>query len=619
MFITIIERAMKHDSHRCFRSVASLVSLLFFVSGTQAQWVQTNGPLGGSVGPFAVVGDRVFAGTTNGIFSSTDHGSTWKRQDGFHGVRYMTAMTTVGGTLIAAASDSVYRSLDSGITWQNITKGLPPNEYHAAFLVIDTTLCVQEIFANTFYISTDKGTTWNAAKKGWAANEQVWVSAAMGRYLYAATDTSLYRSPDKGQTWAIVKDSLPKLTTVSTLGAVGSRLFASTNFGVFVSLDSGKVWSFSGQGLSEGQYLLSYARIGSAIVACTFDSGVFVSSDSGRSWSAANTGLVTKDARYGFAVVGNDLLVGTDIGVFRSNNGGNWTFSNSGIINYTPVSAFAKAGDELVVTTRGRGIYRTTNDGDEWIPSNAGLTRDGIFISEFIDLIQYKGSLFAASTYEGSIFRSTNNGINWTDLFPGRTINSSQIFSVGSTKVFATITDSLGLNNVFFSNNALTSWSQIYPGSQSIFSFAEMGSSLFASSSFGLVFRSTDEGNRWKIVNIPDVKSYVLSLAVMGSNLFAGTQDGAYLSSDEGASWKEINTGLTDKNVDNLLVIGTNVFATTIDGVFLTKDNGATWVNVSAGLPAGLPVSVLYASPTHLFCGVNFRGVWKRPLSEMIQ
>lgn len=607
---------MRQNFHRF--SIAIIVTLLF-VSVTHAQWTQTNGPIGGSVGPFAVLGNRVFAGTTNGIFSSTDHGTSWTRHNGFNGVRYMTAMTTVGGAIIAAASDSVYRSLDTGATWQNITTGLPADEYHAAFLVIDTTLIVQEIFANTFYFSTDKGTTWKAGKKGWASYEQVWISAVMGSYLFAGTDSNLYRSPDKGNTWVIVKDSLPKAVAVATLGAVGTRLFASTNFGVFVSVDSGKVWSYSGQGLPLGQYLISYADMGSTILGSTFDNGIFASTDQGASWSAAKTGLVTVDARNGFAVIGNDVLVGTDIGVFRSTNkGGNWIFSNSGIINYTPVSGFARSGNQLVVSTHGRGIYRSSNDGDQWIPSNQGIVRDSIFISDLSHLIQYKGSLFTASTYEGSIFRSTNDGLSWTDIFPNRVITSAALYTLGDTKLFADVNDTLNLHAILYSKESITSWMQIYPGSQSIFSFAEMGSSLFAASSFGLVFRSTDDGAHWKIVNIPEVKWYVLSLAVMGTNLFAGTQDGAYVSSDEGASWKEINTGFTNLNVSNLLVIGTNLFATTLDGVFLTKDNGANWVNVSTGLPVGLPVAVLYASPTHLFCGVNFRGVWKRPLSEII-
>lgn len=593
------------------------LGLLLFASGASAQWVQTNGPLGGSVGPFAVLGNRVFAGTTNGIFSSADRGLSWTKSTQLQGNRYVTAMTSLADAVFAAA-DSVYRTTDNGTSWQNITTGLP-SDYHYALLTIDNTIFIQEIYANTFYSSTDKGASWKVVKKGWAAAEQLQASAAMGKYLFAATDVSLYRSSDNGITWSKTMDSLPKSVSVLALGAMGSRLFASTNFGVFVSLDSGKLWSPSAQGLPDGQYLLSFANIGTVIFAASHDNGVFASTDLGQSWVSVSKGLGTVDARYGFAVMDTDLLVGTDIGAFRATKTSDkWTFSNSGIINYTPVSAFAKTAEGLAVSTRGRGIYLTFTDGDEWVPSNSGLSRDGRFVSELINLIEYKGALFTASTYEGSVFRSTNGGSNWTDLFPGRTINSSDIFAVGGSKVFINLTDSLNLNNIFYSDGDLKSWSQIYPGSQSIFAFAEMGSSLFAASSYGVVFRSTDGGAHWKIVNIPNLTSYVLSLEVIGNTLFAGTQDGAYVSTDQGASWKEISTGLTNKNVSKLLAVGTNLFALTLDGVFLTKDNGTNWANVSTGLPAGAPMSVLYASPTQLFVGVNFKGVWKRPLSEMI-
>ncbi len=598
------------------RSLLALGLILIF-SGASAQWVQTNGPLGGSVGPFAVSGNKVFAGTTNGIFSSADHGLSWIKSAQLQGNRYVTAMASLADAVFAAA-DSVYRTTDNGTSWQNITNGLPA-DYHYALLTIDNTVFIQEIYANTFYSSIDKGASWKVVKKGWAAGEQLQASAAMGKYLFAATDVSLYRSSDNGLTWSKTMDSLPKSVNVIALGAVGSRLFASTNFGVFVSLDSGKLWSPSAQGLPAGQYLLSFTNIGTVIFAASHDNGVFASTDLGQSWVSVSKGLATVDARYGFAVMDTDLLVGTDIGVFRATKTSDkWTFSNSGIVNYTPVSAFAKTAEGLAVSTRGRGIYLTFTDGDQWVPSNTGLSRDGRFVSELINLIEYKGALFTASTYEGSVFRSTNGGSNWTDLFPGRTINSSDIFTVGGTKVFINLTDSLSLNNIFYSDGDLKLWSQIYPGSQSIFAFAEMGSSLFAASSYGLVFRSTDGGSHWKIVNIPNLTSYVLSLAVIGNTLFAGTQDGAFVSTDEGASWKEISAGLTDKNVSKLLAVGTNLFALTLDGVFLTKDNGANWINVSNGLPAGAPLSVLYASPTYLFAGVNFKGVWKRPLSEMI-
>ena len=62
-------------------------------------------------------------------------------------------------------------------------------------------------------------------------------------------------------------------------------------------------------------------------------------------------------------------------------------------------------------------------------------------------------------------------------------------------------------------------------------------------------------------------------------------------------------------------VSGTNLFAGTGDGVFLSTDNGTSWTAASTGLTNGY-VYALAVSGTNLFAG-TYGGVWRRPLSEM--
>ena len=63
-------------------------------------------------------------------------------------------------------------------------------------------------------------------------------------------------------------------------------------------------------------------------------------------------------------------------------------------------------------------------------------------------------------------------------------------------------------------------------------------------------------------------------------------------------------------------VSGTNLFAGTGDGVFLSTDNGTSWTQASTGLTNSV-VYALAVSGTNLFAGTD-GGVWRRPLSEMI-
>ncbi len=66
------------------------------------------------------------------------------------------------------------------------------------------------------------------------------------------------------------------------------------------------------------------------------------------------------------------------------------------------------------------------------------------------------------------------------------------------------------------------------------------------------------------------------SLAVSGTNLFAGTyKGGVYRSTNSGGSWTAVDSGLTNMWVRALAVSGTNIFAGTYgNGVFLSTNNG---------------------------------------------
>ena len=106
----------------------------------------------------------------------------------------------------------------------------------------------------------------------------------------------------------------------------------------------------------------------------------------------------------------------------------------------------------------------------------------------------------------------------------------------------------------------------------------------------------------------------VLTLAVIGTNLFAGTGGGGvFLSTNRGASWS--NAGFTDTYVYALAVSDNNLFAATDSGVFLSTNNGTSWTQT--GLMSSGATALIIVG-TNLFAGTD-DGVWRRPLSEMIQ
>ena len=144
------------------------------------------------------------------------------------------------------------------------------------------------------------------------------------------------------------------------------------------------------------------------------------------------------------------------------------------------------------------------------------------------------------------------------------------------------------------------------------------GTSIFAGTSGGGIYHSTDNGTSWTEVNNGLTYGYVRTLKFLGTSLFAGTWGGGvYISTDNGTSWTASNVGLTATDVYSLATSDMNLFAGTKgNSIFLSTDNGVNWTWTGIGLITGWVLS-LAVLDTNLFAG-SYDHVWRRPLSEMI-
>jgi ligand-binding sensor domain-containing protein len=160
------------------------------------------------------------------------------------------------------------------------------------------------------------------------------------------------------------------------------------------------------------------------------------------------------------------------------------------------------------------------------------------------------------------------------------------------------------------------------------------GSNIFAGT-LGGIFLSTNNGTSWTAVNTGLIFTNTLgqqstqsvsAFAVSGGNIFAGTGGGVFLSTNNGTSWIAVNSGLTDTNVLSLAVSGGNIFAGTAGGVFLSANSGTSWTAVNSGVPVNTIVNSLAVSDSDIFAstlasvsgaGLFPSGVWRRSLSEM--
>jgi photosystem II stability/assembly factor-like uncharacterized protein len=424
----------------------------------------------------------------------------------------------------------------------------------------------------------------------------------------------VYRSSNNGVSWQLLNTNTGLTTTyIWSLSANGTNLYAGTGKGgVFKSTNNGTTWSNIGLVGKDIDVLTAY---GDTIIAAVNQDGVYLSTDSGASWKIINGRGFTDEQYMTIAFSGNTLFVGAYYSGFFSNDLGlNWHAFSIGRPQTCVTSIIANRRSLCVGTING-GVYSSTNDGTDWKVSRFGETG---YVSNLVS----NDTVIFASIVSG-IFRSKDNGFNWTIVDSGL-VNNSPLCMVIADPYLYTGTYSGG---VFRSTDNGTSWN--LPSTDltntSINALTVSGANLFAGtiSNGGGVFLSTNSGTSWTAVNTGLTYPMVQSLAVLGSNLFAGTDyGGVFRSTDNGTSWIAVNTGLTNTSIYALAVSGTNLFAGTAGGVFLSTNNGISWTEVNTGL-TNTDVRALATSPngaggTNLFAGTYGSGIFKRLLSEMV-
>ncbi|MDO9036474.1 MAG: choice-of-anchor D domain-containing protein [Methanoregula sp.] len=115
---------------------------------------------------------------------------------------------------------------------------------------------------------------------------------------------------------------------------------------------------------------------------------------------------------------------------------------------------------------------------------------------------------------------------------------------------------------------------------------------VFAGLSGAGIFRSTDSGSTWTAAGTQPGNTQITALVKQpgtgSTTLYAGTiGGGVYTSTDDGVSWSVCtNTGLSNTNVHSLIASSTGaLYAGTENGVFVSTDACADWSPMNTGLP----------------------------------
>src|SRR5512135_326146 len=112
------------------RTILVSLAIILFCSFARAQWVQTNGPESGEAFCLAAGGKDLFVGTEDGVYRSSDDGTSWLPTGLRNTIVLSLAIKFAGESdtsLFAGEAGGVVRSTNNGASWSQADFGLRGN------------------------------------------------------------------------------------------------------------------------------------------------------------------------------------------------------------------------------------------------------------------------------------------------------------------------------------------------------------------------------------------------------------------------------------------------------------------------------------------------------------
>lgn len=553
----------------------------------------------------ASFGGRVFAGTSGGVFFSSNNGETWAMAPIGSSTSATLALTASGTGLFASTSEGVYRSTDNGDTWSEANAGLTGKwitcfAYHGSLLVAGSYASV--------YRSTDNGLSWTEADSG-LSNSGVLSLASQGTSLFSGTYAGIFRSTNDGGTWVHVSAGFG-ISIATSFAVGGGDLYAGNpNQGVFRSTDDGESWTQVNAGLTN-TIVRTLAFSGSHVFAGT-SGGIFCLDTATQRWAKMDSGLMAATVTR-FGVSGPELYVSSDFdGLWRSRDTGvHWELlhpftSTAGDGGLLQDWTMAFEGTNIFLGSRSHlGVVRSTDAGKSWTVINSGLPKSGADSSMtwgISAIIVHDQKLFVTGS---GCFRSSDWS-SWNRLSSIPPVSTSAIAAIGPylfVSVFETgvyrssdggdtwTTVNVGLPTYQYAGKAHVSPVRCF----NVIPEGQDGVRILVALGPGGLYSSTNYGASWISGGVSEGCDF---LATYGSTIFYAADSDLYMSTPAG--WSRVSTNPGPGFIRSLAVVGTNLFAGTLGkSVWRLPLDGLVSVDpMTAEVPREMALQQNYPNP----------------------
>jgi photosystem II stability/assembly factor-like uncharacterized protein len=315
--------------------------------------------------------------------------------------------------------------------------------------------------------------------------------------------------------------------------------------------------------------------------------GPFKSTDNGETWFSIKNGLTPYDGQFHPLNINSngDLFIGgahsTNILCRSTDQGNSWIplpNSNTGGTSIICIS-FDQANNIYVGT--GTGVYRSTDNGENWT---------WIFQVRQVDAIAFNdsGHIFLGTDWR--VYRSTDNGTTWIELpmgGGGLGLGTRTVAVAPNGYVFVGLE---GENSgILRSTNNGDSWTYSYPQTVKIKPsstpfFDDYNYIYFPTNGMGILF-SSDYGDSWTEFNDGLGNKNVRAVTkTLNQFLFAGGDYGIFKCDTWAAYPFWYSTGLPVCGVKRIAVNDYNNIFTCAWGVNRSFDGGQSWETINNGL-----------------------------------
>jgi len=283
-----------------------------------------------------------------------------------------------------------------------------------------------------------------------------------------------------------------------------------------------------------------------------------------------------------------------------------WVPSNNGLTNHSVGALYADADTLYAGTTS--STFGTTDLGDTWTAGGGGLPG----FTNFYALVRSGDALVAGGDSPG-IWRSTDNGLNWSQITAGVDADEAVLsFLADGNTVYAAIGYSSAFGVSTDNGQTWTKYTSGLTSGQTMTGVAKIGSTLFLCHQTLGVYTSADGGMNWTLTSAIGAQSKN-ALISTGNTLLVAVNDGIYRSVNGGTTWNRVLNGTL---ITGLSVHGSEVFAVG-QSEYVSYDEGATWNLIDDnGLP-GTVFSTMQFAGDYAFVNTYGAGVYRRPLSEI--